>query len=194
MLDVTVAWMWPDGFLNHTLIGDGVSEPLPLDVYDRPFETTDGHMVAFVASDDEWRGFARAVGAAGTRDGRALQGPAHARGAFGRVVRRDARGAALGDDGRVGGEARCGTGADRAGEHGAGGLRGSADRAQTAPSGGWSIPRADRPGRPAPAARFDTHALDPGAPAPMLGQHTDEVLAEIGMDDVAALREATVVG
>ena len=62
MLDVTVVWMWPDGFLNHTLIGDGVSEPIPMDVYDRAFETTDGHMVAFVASDDEWHGFARAAG------------------------------------------------------------------------------------------------------------------------------------
>lgn len=62
MLDVTVVWMWPDGFLNHTLIGDGVSDPIPMDVYDLAFETTDGHMVAFVASDDEWHGFARAAG------------------------------------------------------------------------------------------------------------------------------------
>ena len=62
MLDVTVVWMWPDGFLNHTLIGEGVSDPIPMEVYDRAFETTDGHMVAFVASDDEWRGFADAVG------------------------------------------------------------------------------------------------------------------------------------
>ena len=62
MLDVTVVWMWSDGFLNHTLIGDDASAPIPLDAYDRAFQTADGHMVAFVASDDEWRGFARAAG------------------------------------------------------------------------------------------------------------------------------------
>ena len=45
-----------------------------------------------------------------------------------------------------------------------------------------------------PAARFAEHALEPGAPAPMLGQHTEEVLAELGIEDVAVMREAGVVG
>ncbi len=193
MLDVTVAWMWPDGFLNHTLIGDGVSEPLPLDVYDRAFETTDGHMVAFVASDDEWRGFARAVGRPElATDERFRDLPtrvAHLAELF--DVMREAL--------------HSGTTAEWVAKL-------DAEQVPTAPvntvrevfedpqiARNGAIRRMEHPqGGPAwearPAARFDTHALDPGAPAPMLGQHTDEVLAEIGMDDVAALREATVVG
>ena len=193
MLDVTVAWMWPDGFLNHTLIGDGVSEPLPLDVYDRAFETTDGHMVAFVASDDEWRGFARAVGRPElATDERFRDLPtrvAHLAELF--DVMREAL--------------HSGTTAEWVAKL-------DAEQVPTAPvntvqdvfedpqiARNGAIRRMEHPhGGPAwearPAARFDTHALNPGAPAPMLGQHTDEVLAEIGMDDVAALREATVVG
>ena len=193
MLDVTVAWMWPDGFLNHTLIGDGVSEPIPLDVYDRAFETTDGHMVAFVASDDEWRGFARAVGRPElATDERFRDLPtrvAHLAELF--DVMREAL--------------HSGTTAEWVAKL-------DAEQVPTAPVNtvrdvfedpqivrNGAIRRMEHPhGGPAwearPAARFDTHALDPGAPAPMLGQHTDEVLAEIGMEDVAALREAAVVG
>lgn len=54
-------------------------------------------------------------------------------------------------------------------------------------------PRAGPAWEARPAARFDEHALDPGAPAPALGEHTPEVLAEIGMRDLAALREAAVI-
>ena len=99
MLDVTVVWMWPDGFLNHTLIGDDVSAPIPLD-------------------------------------------PQILRNGTIRQITHPQAGAAW--------EAR-------------------------------------------PAARFDAHGLEPGAPAPALGEHTEEVLAEIGMRDIAALREAAVI-
>jgi crotonobetainyl-CoA:carnitine CoA-transferase CaiB-like acyl-CoA transferase len=45
-----------------------------------------------------------------------------------------------------------------------------------------------------PPARFHGTPVQAGAPAPNLGQHTDEILAEIGLTgELAALREAGVV-
>ena len=180
MLDATVAWMWPDGFLNHTLLGDGVSGPLPLDVYDRAFETTDGHMVAFVASDDEWRGFARAVGRPELiTDERFKDVPsrvAH----FGEVfdVMREALRSGTTD------EWMAKLDAEQVPAAPVNQLPDVFEDPQIVRNG--ALRRIDHPkGGPAwearPAARFDTHALEAGAPAPMLGQHTEEVLAELGM-------------
>ncbi|MDE0350638.1 MAG: CoA transferase [Gammaproteobacteria bacterium] len=193
MLDVTVVWMWPDGFLNHTLIGEGVSDPLPMEVYDQAFETTDGHMVAFVASDDEWRGFARAAGRpeliTDERYKDVSSRVAHIGEAFDEIR------AVL----------RTGTTAEWLAKL-------DAEQVPTAPVNkvtdvfedpqvvqNGTIRRIEHPHGGAawearPAARFDEHALDPGAPAPMLGEHTEEVLAELGIEDVAVMREAGVVG
>ena len=193
MLDVTVVWMWPDGFLNHTLIGDGVSDPIPMDVYDLAFETTDGHMVAFVASDDEWHGFARA---AGRPD---LITDERYKDLKSRVANLGATFDEIRDVLRTGTTEEWVAKLD-------------AEQVPTAPVNkitevfedpqvvqNRTIRRIEHPQGGAawearPAARFAEHALDPGAPAPMLGQHTEEVLAELAIGEVAALREAGVVG
>ena len=55
-------------------------------------------------------------------------------------------------------------------------------------------PLAGRMREPRPAARFSATPAAPGDPAPVLGQHTDEVLAELGLADrIADLRERGVV-
>jgi crotonobetainyl-CoA:carnitine CoA-transferase CaiB-like acyl-CoA transferase len=55
-----------------------------------------------------------------------------------------------------------------------------------------SVGRVRRPRHP---ARFGTTAAALGGPAPRLGEHTDEVLAELGLGDrVAALRADGIVG
>lgn len=50
--------------------------------------------------------------------------------------------------------------------------------------------------QPAPVGSFSAGATAIGRPAPLLGQHGDEVLAELGIDDAAraALREAGTIG
>ena len=193
MLDVTVVWMWPDGFLNHTLIGGGVSDPLPMDFYDQAFETTDGHMVAFVASDDEWRGFANAVGRPELITDERFKDLSSRVAHYGEVFdemrealrsRTTAEWTAKLDEEQVP-TAQVNQVEDVFKDPQI--VRNAVIRRIDHPEGGaaWEA---------RPAARFEQHALDPGAPAPMLGQHTEEVLGELGIDDVAALRRASVVG
>ncbi len=193
MLDVTVVWMWPDGFLNHTLIGEGVSDPIPMDTYDLAFETSDGHMVAFVASDDEWRGFADAVGRPELVTDERFKDLSSRVAHYGEVFdvmrealrsRTTAEWTAKLDEEQVP-TARVNQIEDVFEDPQI--ARNAVIRRIEHPEGGaaWEA---------RPAARFDKHALDPGAPAPMLGQHTEEVLAELGVDDVAALRRASEVG
>src|SRR5262249_12880737 len=55
-------------------------------------------------------------------------------------------------------------------------------------------PRARRMREARPAPRFGATPARPGGPAPALGEHTDEVLAEIGLGaEIAALRAEGVV-
>lgn len=61
MLDATVAFFWPDGMMHKTMLGEGVELPLQLsDIY-RVYPTTDGYVVAFAQSPSELEGLARAL-------------------------------------------------------------------------------------------------------------------------------------
>ena len=192
MLDATVAWMWPDGMINHTLVGAGASAPLSMDAYDSAFATKDGHIVAFAASDDEWRGLTRALDRPALAEDprfktlaeRAANFPAlfdllHE--AFGErtsaewLTRLDAEQVPcaavqsvedLFTDPQIAINELIATG-----EHPA--------------AGAIRLPRA--------AARFASHALGEGRPAPMLGEHTEEVLQELGVEDLEALRRRGAV-
>ncbi len=60
MLDTMLAWLWPDGMWNHTLLGDGVSNKLPGGL-NLVFATSDGHITTGALTDKEWAGLARAA-------------------------------------------------------------------------------------------------------------------------------------
>ena len=54
-------------------------------------------------------------------------------------------------------------------------------------------PVAGRIRQPRPAARFDKTPAAIGAHAPTLGQHTEEILEELGVDAAAMARKGVVV-
>ena len=192
MLDATVAWMWPDGMMNHTLTGDGVSAPLSMDFYESAFETKDGHIAAFTASDDEWQGLVRALGRPELGEDARFRTLADRTAHMNELydVMHDAfceRTTAQWLE-RLDAEqvpcARVNTVEDLFEDHqiAANGMI----LEQEHPTGGSNR-------QPRPAARFAEHELTPGKPAPTLGEHTDAILAELGMD-AAALRERSIVG
>ncbi len=61
MLDAMVAWLWPDGMWNHTFLGDGVANELPGGL-NLVFESADGYITTGALTDKEWAGLSRATG------------------------------------------------------------------------------------------------------------------------------------
>ena len=61
MLDAGLAFLWPDGMMNDTFLGDGITPMPPLsDIYQID-ETKDGHITYIVVSDAEWSGLCKAL-------------------------------------------------------------------------------------------------------------------------------------
>ncbi|MEC9248900.1 MAG: CoA transferase [Pseudomonadota bacterium] len=61
MLDAGLAFLWPDGMMNNTLLGDAITPMPPLsDIY-QINETADGHITYLVVSDSEWVGLCQAL-------------------------------------------------------------------------------------------------------------------------------------
>ncbi|MFT4564981.1 MAG: crotonobetainyl-CoA:carnitine CoA-transferase CaiB-like acyl-CoA transferase [Gammaproteobacteria bacterium] len=61
MVDVGLSFLWPDGMWNDTFLGDDV-RPMPSlnDIY-RVNKTADGYIVSLVVSDAEWQSMCRAI-------------------------------------------------------------------------------------------------------------------------------------
>ena len=192
MLDATVAWMWPDAMINHTLVGTGVSAPLSMDAYDSAFETRDGHIVAFAASDDEWHGLARALNRPELTEDPRFKTLADRAAHFPELF--DMLGAAFREHTSAEWLARLD--AEQVPCAPVQSVEDLFADAQIAANGlivEHEHPEAGATRQPRPAARFHTHALHTGAPAPRLGEHTEEILGELGVGDVAGLRERGAV-
>lgn len=62
MLDGMVWWMWPDGMMNHCFIGDGVDVAQDLSDVDFICPTDDGYLVATPHMEGHWQLFTELVG------------------------------------------------------------------------------------------------------------------------------------
>jgi len=194
MLDSVIAFLWPEGMARHTFIGADIGSSRPPEVRDLVFETSDGYITTGAVSDAEWHGLTRALGHPEWQNDPRFKTPA------GRVKHADAR---LELTGEV---LKTRTSADWL-------ERLDAEQVPCAPilSREQLIenvqvvanelivesehPHAGRMRQTRPAARFERTPSEIRLPAPVLGEHTETILTELGLSaqEVAELKARAVV-
>ncbi len=196
MLDASLAFLWPDGMTNHTLLQqDGVVELPPIAASYRFIETTDGFISAAAVTDAQWAGLFRVAGRP-----ELAEDPRFASTAA-RMQNLDALLAEMGEAGLEMSSAEAI----------------AALEAEDVPCGPiLSIdeipgneqvvanrtlvesqhPQLGRMREPRPPIRFSTTPAEIRRPAPALGQHTDEVMGELRLAaaEIADLRGKGVLG
>lgn len=195
MLDAVIAFMWPEGMARYTFIGPDIKASKPRDTRDLIFETRDGFITVGAVSDREWQGLIRALSKPEWLDDDRFKSPA------GRVKHADAR-LELTASVLVGNTSDYWI------------RRLEAEQVPCAPilsreeiiedpqvAANALIeesehPSAGRMRQTRPAARFERTPSTNRLQAPLLGEHTDEVLSGLGMTptDLTKLRQAGVIG
>ncbi len=196
MIDASLAFFWPDGMMRHTLVGDGVhAGPTLYEIY-RIWETADGHLIYFAASDREFHGLFRAVGhPEWVEDERfattkARMKPEHFAELGSLLMQELARHPTAELIERMVAEGvPCGPVLS---------LEQLPEDPQLLHNGAIferEHPVYGRLRQARPAARFEKTPQEPGVLPPLLGEHTDEVLEELGYDEAAraALRAGGAV-
>jgi crotonobetainyl-CoA:carnitine CoA-transferase CaiB-like acyl-CoA transferase len=195
MLDATIAFLWPEGMASHTWLGREQRGDRARFAQDLVFETQDGYITAGAVSDTEWRGLCRAVGRPDWLEDERFATAA------GRVIHAGERLTMLAE------VLREGTSAEWL-------ARLDAHDVPSAPvvdrdsllvhpqilenaivvDGEHPVGGAMR--QPRPAERFERTPSELRQPAPTLGQHTEELLAELDIDAeaCAVLRREGVLG
>ena len=184
MLDAMIAYLWPEGMMQYTVVGAEATAADPNDRPDLVFKTRDGYITCGTISDSEWQGFCRATG-----------DPALA--ADARFATPSAR--------SVNATARINKMQEYIGEHTTAEWLERLDAAdvpcapilrrseiiqneQVVARGlitELEQPKVGRVRQPMPAARFEAHASAIGGPAPRIGEHSRQVLRELGYDNAA---------
>jgi crotonobetainyl-CoA:carnitine CoA-transferase CaiB-like acyl-CoA transferase len=195
MLDAMVSFLWPEGMARYTFVGGKGTGRRRSQVRDLVFETADGYITAGAVSDAEWAAMARA-----TEHPEWLEDPRF-KTASDRLVNWDARLGLMAEAFRSRGSAEWIERLD-------------AEQVPCAPilsrqdlltdpqleANGLVVesdhPHSGRIRQTRAAARFDRTPAEFRRPAPALGEHTDEVLSDLGIPSskIVELREAGVVG
>jgi crotonobetainyl-CoA:carnitine CoA-transferase CaiB-like acyl-CoA transferase len=184
MLDAMIAYLWPEGMMQYTVVGAEATAADPNDRPDLVFKTSDGYITCGTISDSEWQGFCRATG-----------DPALA--ADARFATPSAR--------SVNATARINEMQEYLGQHTTAEWLERLDAAdvpcapilrrgdiihneQVVARGlitELEQPKVGRVRQPMPAARFEVNASTIGGPAPRIGEHSRQVLRELGYDEPA---------
>ena len=195
MLDAVVSFLWPEGMASHTFVRDGKAVSRPPDTRDLIFETADGYITAGAMSDKEWAGMVRALDKPEWLEDERFRTPA------GRMKHADAR---LDMTAEV---MKTRTSAEWL-------ARLDAEQVPCAPALSRhdmltneqivanrlivesEHPHVGRTRMTRPAARFAETPAELRLPAPMLGEHTEQVLTDIGLSStqIADLRASGVFG
>ncbi len=62
MLEAGLAFLWPDGMFNNTMLGDGGTPMPPLLTMVRPSKTLNGYVTCAAVTDTEWQSLTKALG------------------------------------------------------------------------------------------------------------------------------------
>lgn len=194
MIDAGLAFFWPDGMMKHTFLGEGAREGPAL--YDRYHlsETQDGHVVTWTGSDPEWHALFRAI------DRPELCSDVR----FAKGAARVTHGEALAEILQA--EFRASTTEDLVRrmreEDVPGGAVAQLDEVFADPQIVHNETISEREHPTAgplrecvPAARFSATQAPLPPIAPLLGEHTDQILTDLGYDEnlIAKLRDRGAV-
>lgn len=182
MLDAMVSFLWPEGMARYTFRGENKGTTRPVEARDLVFETTDGYITVGVNSDAEWLGLTRALERPEWLEDPRLKTPT------GRVKHADVRlemtaeviatrSSAAWLERLLAEQVPCAPILSR---------EELLDDPQIAANEliVESVhPHAGPMRQTRPAARFDRTPAEIRRPAPDLGEHTEEILTEIGLTE-----------
>src|SRR5229473_4062525 len=194
MLDTMIAYLWPEAMMQYTVVGQEASAADPNARPDLIFETADGYMTVGTISDSEWQGFCRAADSPGLAEDKRFNTPG------GRAANATERIHLMADILAKRTTADWLVRLDEADVPCAPVLRRGEVMANEQVVARGLIKEFDHPGigrvrQPKPAAEFsDTPSRAP-SPAPVIGEHGEEILGELGYDarEIACLASDKVV-
>ncbi|MBM85857.1 MAG: CoA transferase [Rhodospirillaceae bacterium] len=192
MLDVMLSMLWPEGMGPFTIIADNGKLPPPS--HDRIFKTIDGHITAGSVSDSEWQGLCRAVNRPDW-----FSDPNFATQAL-RGLNKEKRYSQMAEEFAKHKSADLIAELDKNDVPCAPVLRRSEIFEHPQVVNNAIVHELNQPGvgpirQPRPAARFAASPAETPRPAPELGQHSREILVELGYADseIRSLSTAGVV-
>jgi crotonobetainyl-CoA:carnitine CoA-transferase CaiB-like acyl-CoA transferase len=179
MLDVMIAYLWPEAMMQYTVVGQEASASDPNARPDLIFQTLDGYMTVGTISDSEWQGFCRAAERQELADDKRFNTPgARAANAAERIH-------LMADILATRSTADWLARLDVADVPCAPVLRRGEVMSNEQVVARGLISEFDHPGigrvrQPKPAAEFSATPTRPPSPAPRIGEHGREILTELG--------------
>ena len=194
MLDVMIAYLWPEAMMQYTVVGRETTAADPNARPDLIFQTVDGYMTVGTISDSEWQGFCRAAEAPQLAEDKRFNTPG------GRAANAAERINLMADflAKRTTGDWL--TRLDEADVPCAPVLRRGEVMSNEQVVARGLISEFEHPGvgrvrQPKPAAEFSATPVRAPSPAPIVGEHSRQILEELGYpsDEIARLGESKVV-
>ncbi|WP_315832394.1 CoA transferase [Bradyrhizobium prioriisuperbiae] len=179
MLDTMISYLWPEGMMQYTVVGAEATATDPNDRPDLVFKTSDGYITVGTISDSEWRGFCQASGDSKLAEDQRFATPA------GRSVNATARINLMGEYIAKHTTAEWLARLDASDVPCAPILRrGEIIHNEQVIARGlieeFDQPTVGKVRQPRPAARFDVNEAGIQGPAPLIGEHSRDVLRELG--------------